>query len=405
MEDLKKITNAIITALDSWLIDFDGRKLDALDKFLFLLLRYKEILALKGKKKEAMRYGVLIDRWSDYRNILMKKSLHLGISNKMIKEKLFQSPSRLILLITHNCQLRCSYCRVGKYPAVMNEQIMKKGINLALSFNRTKVQIQFFGGEPLLCFDIIKKAVYYANALNKKKKKDLSFIVTTNGIALTPEKIKFFKKHRFIVECSFDGEASTQLKNRKAKNGSDYYNIVEKNFRNLTRSGAIYYSISVVTPKDVSKMYDNFIYLVRIGFRKIQINYNLGVMWRLKNRQEFFRQNKKIIAYAKKNKIEFINLTKHRKEPVVLNAEHTVDCDGEIYLESGICLEEDFENMKKKFRTASLKGVNMPHLTEKSQFKNFYKLEKAYCASKPVFRDIILNNVEFGLAYKKYLET
>ena len=68
-------------------------------------------------------------------------------------------PARLVLLITHNCQLRCKYCRVRKFPASMSETTLFKAIDLLFTFNRRDLELQFFGGEPLLEFDLIKKGV------------------------------------------------------------------------------------------------------------------------------------------------------------------------------------------------------------------------------------------------------
>jgi len=285
----------------------------------------------------------------------------------------------------------------------MSWGVMKKGIDLVMNSDRRDIQIQFFGGEPLLMFDLIKKGVLYAEDLNKKQKKEITFIITTNGIALTPPVIAFLKKHRFVVECSLDGAMETQLKNRASESGYNYFPLILKNLKNLKRSGVEHYLISVVAPEAVRDAFKNFKFLAGLGFKKIQLNYNLGVVWSAGQRKEFFEQNRKIIGYCRKNKIEFMNLTHQRTEPVVLNAEHTVDCDGDIYLESGICLEEDFYKMKNKFITGSLKNGAAPKIWSRNRFQNFYGLVRAYEKRNNEFRNIILNNIDLGLEYGKFL--
>jgi len=287
----------------------------------------------------------------------------------------------------------------------MSWEIMSKGIRLLMSSGQKNVEMQFFGGEPLLHFSLVKKGALYAERLAKKKEKNVSFLLTTNGIALTPEKISFFKKHNFTVECSIDGALAAQMKNRMSLSGINYVPLVLNNFRNVMRSGVDHYAISVVAPDQVSEMFRNFVFLVSADFKRIQVNYNLGVYWPDARRNDFFRQNKKIIAFAERHGIEFLNCTSQRREPVVLNAEHTVDCNGDIFLESGICLEEDFSRMKKRFLTASVRGNPIPHLWGRTRFQNFYALAEAYGASRSRWRKIIANNVSFGLAYKSFLDS
>lgn len=118
-----------------------------------------------------------------------------------------------------------------------------------------------------------------------------------------------------------------------------------------------------------------------------------------------FNQTRKVIDFVRKNKnIEFINLSSMRKEPVVLNAELTLDCDGGIYLESGICLEEDFAAMKNKFKVCSIKTAKNINLLSTSDFRNFYNLSRVYGRVSPFFRKVIVNNIKLGSEYGKLLE-
>ena len=92
-----------------------------------------------------------------------------------------------------------------------------------------------------------------------------------------------------------------------------------------------------------------------------------------------------------------------RREPVVLNAELTVDCDGGIYLESGICLEEDFFEMKDKFLVTNLKKAKNINLYSSTIFQNFYRLSRIYAAVNPQFRKIILNNIILGRKFDRFI--
>ena len=404
---MEKQIEAII---DSFRLDLDQRKLEVLDKVLFSLLLRKELLLLEGRSRpEILRLGKILSRYSDYRALisgrLFKSAPSARPERSLLIKHIYPAPTRLILLITHSCQLKCRYCRVRKFSDSMDERILLKGVELLFTSNREDLQLQFFGGEPLLKFDLVRKAVEYAKKLNRKFKKNLAFILTTNGIALTRDKVDYFKKNNFIIECSIDGEIENQLKMRAAHSGRDYYSELTDNLRYLFSSGVPHYSISVVMPRNVWTMSRTFGHLVKLGFKRLQMNYSLGVFWPRPAIGQLFVQTEKIQRFLKKHQgIEFVNLSSLRREPVVLNSELTVDCDGGIYLESGICLEEDFAAMKKKFLVADVKRARDINLLASTPFQNFYRLSKVYAEASPRFRKIILNNIFLGQKYDKLIK-
>ncbi|OQB09490.1 MAG: hypothetical protein BWY16_00961 [Candidatus Omnitrophica bacterium ADurb.Bin205] len=257
----------------------------------------------------------------------------------------------------------------------------------------------------MLNYGLLKKGVEYANKAGLNNRKAISFLLTTNGIELTKEKVDFFRKHGFTVEFSIDGEVKNQLCSRKSSNGTNYYSKMLNNFNYLKKSRVPYYSISVFMPENVSSMFDNFVSLVNAGFERLQINYALGVFWDKKASTMLFTQTRRVIDFVRKHKnIEFVNLSSMRKEPVVLNAELTLDCDGGIYLESGICLEEDFAAMKDKFKVSNIKTAKNINLLSTTAFRNFYNLSMVYGKANPLFRKIIVNNIKLGSEYERLLK-
>ncbi|MFY9401936.1 MAG: radical SAM protein [Candidatus Omnitrophota bacterium] len=393
--------------VNSYLFFPQKRKLDYLDNLLFSLLLQKEDCLLKKPNARGVReLEEILNRYYDYRNMIYKKMLifNPGKESKLIKD-IYIPPDRLVFLLTHSCQLRCKYCRVRKFSASMDKSVLFKGIDLLLTSNADELQIQFFGGEPLLNYELLKKGVEYASKANLNNRKAISFLLTTNGIELTKEKVDFLRKHDFTVEFSIDGEVKSQLYSRKSNNGTNYYSKMLDNFSYLKKARLPYYSISVFMPENVSSMFDNFISLVNAGFERLQINYALGVFWDKKASNMLFTQTKRVMDFVRKHKnIEFINLSTMRKEPVVLNAELTLDCDGGIYLESGICLEEDFVAMKDKFKVANIKTAKNINLLSTTAFRNFYNLSMVYGKANPLFRKIIVNNIMLGSEYERLLK-
>lgn len=306
----------------------------------------------------------------------------------------YSPPNRLILLVTHNCQLRCGYCRVKKFPASMKEKVLFRAIDLLFRFNREDLQLQFFGGEPLLEFELIKKGVDYAEELNKKYSKDLVFILTTNGILLDKQKIDFFKKHKFIIECSIDEE--------KIHSPGKKYLPAIKNFKSLFQSGIPHYSISVFTPDNVTLMFKNFKYLVDLGFKRIQLNYCLGFFWKKENIKELFNQFNKVLKFLRSGKdVQLINLTSSRREPVILNGELTVDCNGDLYWEFGGFLEENFYSIKKRFLIKNIDEIKDSHFHSLTPSLAYRSLMTGYPDKK--IQRIILNNIVTGKTIERFL--
>jgi sulfatase maturation enzyme AslB (radical SAM superfamily) len=381
----------------------------ALDDILFYLNYRREKLLLSGEKKRSEELASVISENSDYLKEIEQGVLSREghVSEEEI-DRIFPSPDRLVVMTTHNCQLRCRYCSVRKFSARMDRKTLFRSIDLLFTSSKKDLQLQFFGGEPLIEFSLIKDGVEYAESMIKKHRKNVRFMLTTNGILLTKDKIEFLKEHNFTVEFSIDGMMETQLKTRKAADGRNYYSVVMKNLKNAAGSNLDLYTISVVTPETVDMLFRNFMYLVSQGHRRIQVNYSLGFFWSANDIKKLIRELGKIMDFVKSEKgrgIDFINITRIRKEPVVLNAEVTVDCDGTVYLETGICLEEDFNEMKRKFSVGSLDTISDIRRVSSTRFNNLYLLSKIYGEHAEHFRKIIINNIELGNLVDRYIKS
>lgn len=368
------------------------KRMKAMDTALLKLIYRKEYLLLQGREEEASKLSSMIEEFKDYPWLISEKS---GADLKALSPGI----SRLVLLVTHSCQLRCSYCSVGKYRAEMGSDVMRKAVDLLFTSKKEDVQLQFFGGEPLLNLGVVKEAVEYASGLCKKTGKNVRFILTTNGIALTEEIIKYLMENDFLVEFSFDGKEETQMKYRS---GVDHYGILLENLRKLRKSGVRYQVISVVTPENVSKAAENLLYIRSLGLDNLQLNYALGNYWSEDDATELESQLTR--AMKEIDKATMVNAMKQRREPVVLNAEVTVDCDGSAFLETGICLEEDFATLKKDFYIGSVEDMEDIDLIFPTRSRNLYRLVEVYTKGKQDFRKIILNNIDMGVRMRRFFK-
>jgi pyruvate-formate lyase-activating enzyme len=336
---------------------------------------------------------------------------------------LFQGSAgcRMFMFVTHACQLRCSYCHVSKNPAEMSPATIDAGVRLMLRSLRREVEFHFFGGEPMLAFAAVKRATLLAESLAAAAGKSVRFLLTTNGIELGDEELRFIKEHRFSLEFSCDGAHESQLRQRAPAGGRDYYARLQENLSRLRDAGVSHNVITVVMPETASTLFEKFRYLADLGHRRIQINYALGSLWGRSARTAFFREMLLAARWARSNGIEFVNLTARRREPVILNGDLTLDCDGTLFrgpvlFNGGLTRETDGRRMRESggasasgayakvrelFHAGKVDGALLPDYYGATQFDNFVSLTRAY-RDRPRTRAVILDNIEMGLLCRRF---
>lgn len=153
--------------------------------------------------------------------------------------------SVLILQVTQMCNLKCEYCPHAQdgnpyMRTHRNEHMSKELAFRAIDYladhskERKSIDISFFGGEPLIKFDLIKETVFYAE--EKLRDKTITFNISTNAVLLTDEIIDFFSKHRFCICVSMDGPEKIHDKNRKDWSGRGSFTKVYENFSRLKKA-------------------------------------------------------------------------------------------------------------------------------------------------------------------------
>ena len=173
----------------------------------------------------------------------------------------------LCLNITSNCNLKCSYCFAdSEQKSDMTIETAKKALNFLLTNSDpdSTLQIDFFGGEPLLNFDLIKQFIPYANSF----KREIKFTLTTNATLLNQDIVSFLNSEKVSLIISLDGDKKTNDLHRKNHNGESEWQSVMTNIQHLisSRNGSDYYVRGTFTPeslniKDTALFYtDNQIY-------------------------------------------------------------------------------------------------------------------------------------------------
>ena len=149
----------------------------------------------------------------------------------------------LCLHVAHDCNLRCKYCfaDTGEFHggrSIMSVEVGKKAIDfvIANSGNRHNIEIDYFGGEPLMNFEVVKEITEYAREQEKIHDKNFRFTITTNGILLDEEKKKYINENMSNVVLSIDGRKETNDRVRYRVDGSGSYDNIMPKFKDMADS-------------------------------------------------------------------------------------------------------------------------------------------------------------------------
>ncbi|MBQ8567366.1 MAG: thioether cross-link-forming SCIFF peptide maturase [Clostridia bacterium] len=167
-----------------------------------------------------------------------------------LKEKTSGVVKALCLHIAHTCNLNCSYCFAsqGKYHgdrAVMSYEVGKRALDFLIenSGSRRNLEVDFFGGEPLMNFEVVKQLVAYARSVEKEKNKNFRFTLTTNGMLIDDDVIEFANKEMSNVVLSLDGRKEIHDRFRVDYAGKGSFDRIVPKFQKLVnaREGKNYY--------------------------------------------------------------------------------------------------------------------------------------------------------------------
>ncbi len=190
----------------------------------------------------------------------------------------------LCLHIAHDCNLACRYCfaEEGEYHgrrALMSYEVGKKALDFLIehSGSRRNLEVDFFGGEPLLNWQVVKALVAYGRRQEKIHNKNFRFTLTTNGVLLNDEVQEFVNREMANVVLSIDGRKEVHDHMRPFRNGKGSYDLVLPRFRKLadSRNQEKYYVRGTFTRynRDFSR---DVLHLADLGFRQISVEPVVG---------------------------------------------------------------------------------------------------------------------------------
>ena len=185
----------------------------------------------------------------------------------------------LCLHVAHTCNLNCSYCFAsqGKYQgdrALMSFEVGKQAFDflIANSGSRRNLEVDFFGGEPLMNWDVVKQLVAYARSVEKEHNKNFRFTLTTNGILVDDDVIDFCNKEMSNVVLSLDGRKEVNDHFRVDYAGKGSYETIVPKFKRFVeaRGGKNYYMRGTFTHNNVDFTKDIF-HMADLGFTELSM--------------------------------------------------------------------------------------------------------------------------------------
>ena len=185
----------------------------------------------------------------------------------------------LCLHIAHDCNLACRYCfaEEGEYHgrrALMSYEVGKQALDflIANSGNRTNLEVDFFGGEPLMNWDVVKRLVEYGREQEKLHNKKFRFTLTTNGVLLNDEIMEFANKEMANVVLSIDGRKEVHDYMRPFRKGAGSYDLVVPKFQKFAKSRGekSYYARGTFTRHNLDFSKD-VLHLADLGFDQISV--------------------------------------------------------------------------------------------------------------------------------------
>jgi len=328
----------------------------------------------------------------------------LGLPDEVIprvRNALEVGDPRLVVIPTRDCSLRCAYCPADKAPGLeMSPETMRRSVELLLSTDAPRAILQFFGGEALLRRQDVLATLDYGLERAAELGKELGFILSTNGLSLDPDLLSHLSRLPVKIEISLDGGPRVQnLHRRSADPAVDSYRAVIRHLDVLLASGIDHEVIMVVTPETVADLCDSFAHVVSLGFRRIQMNHGLAVMWSKEHKRALAEQlhameQRFFAGSLDAAGVEWIDLRSFR-DPMLLNGETTVDHDGTVYHGNGFLI-----------RSADAARFRAGHLDDLESFDayTFARPDNAYLVRHTYPPDLARNNIEVGRIYGSFVQ-
>ena len=222
----------------------------------------------------------VIDCYNEIVELYNDKILFSDDDYEKFAQSSVSSPVKaMCLLISQDCNMRCKYCFAstgdyGQGRKLMSVETGKKALDFLIekSEDRKFLEVDFFGGEPMMNYEAVKEIVKYGREREKETGKVFRFTITTNGIIMNDEQLEFINKEMKNVVLSIDGRKEVHDRMRPTANGKGTYDLIADNFKRFAavRGDKEYYVRGTYTKYNLD-FSEDIMHLYEMGFDQISV--------------------------------------------------------------------------------------------------------------------------------------
>nr|WP_037372246.1 thioether cross-link-forming SCIFF peptide maturase [Anaerovorax odorimutans] len=184
----------------------------------------------------------------------------------------------MCLHVAHDCNMNCKYCFGDKgafegIRSLLPLETGKKAIDFLLTHSGTRrnLELDFFGGEPLMNFEVVKELVKYGREAEKQYGKNIRFTITTNGLLLDEDKSNFINENMSNVILSIDGRPEVNDKMRRTVNDKGTYDVIMENYLNFVKKRKGTYYVRGTFTRENLDFSEDVKHLVEKGFKSVSV--------------------------------------------------------------------------------------------------------------------------------------
>lgn len=223
---------------------------------------------------------VFNEAYEELRELYQQGLLFSEDGYERFSDMMVNSPVKAMCLnVAHDCNLRCEYCFAAKGDFGCGRKLMplevgKKAIDFLIekSAGRRNLEMDFFGGEPLMNWDVVKELVLYAREQEKLHNKNFRFTITTNGLLLTDDKIDFINREMSNCVLSLDGRKEVNDRLRVRVDGTGCYDQIVPKYQKLVaeRGDKDYYARGTFTKYNLD-FTEDVLHMADLGFDQVSV--------------------------------------------------------------------------------------------------------------------------------------
>jgi uncharacterized protein len=279
------LIHKFIQGSDHYILDVNSGGVHVVDELVFDLLdedklpcREELLERYKGKYSAELIEEAL----SDIDELIGEGLLFSGdlYEDIALKDKSKSFVKAMCLNIAHDCNLRCKYCFAdeGEYKGhrkLMTAEVGKKAVDFVIKSSgpRRNIEIDLFGGEPLMAFNTIKEIVEYGKIKEKEHNKVIRFTMTTNGTMLNDEIMEYIDKNMGNIVLSIDGRKCVNDDVRVRRDGSGSYDSILPKIKKMVdmRDKTKQYYVRGTFTRNNTDFFEDVLHMADLGFKEISI--------------------------------------------------------------------------------------------------------------------------------------